>query len=816
MNQKLLKGLSFAFVLGFCSMNAQVFQAWPIQSGFNADVIANGTGPSASSTTMDVDGVNYNFVSRDFKPTAASPDLTYGLPLTGQFNSAVAATPNLPYQLASYSGNNSLRLAAAGNNGTLTFASPARAYKLYMLSTSGSGTATLDVVVNFTDASSQTFTGVAISDWYNGTNFAIQGFGRVLRTTDVLESGSGTNPRLYQNTLTLDVANQAKLIQSVTLTKTATGTGVANVFGFSADAVVTCAPPSALVASAPTVNSAQIAWTPPTTGTPSSYEVYYNTTNVMPTDATPATLTGVTGTSTTLSSLASNTTYYVWIRSNCGTPGPWGSIGTQFTTLCGIFNAPYTENFDTTSVGSSTNNNAPACWSYLETAGFAGYGYVSSGSSSTTPNSYYLYNSSATTGSHMLVSPQTAGLSDGSKRVRFSARAGTAGYTLQLGTLSNSADANTFTAVGSVISLTTTFAPYTVNIPAGSDAYLAFKHGMGGTFRGIYIDNIIVENIPTCLEPTGLTSSNVQATSADFTWTPSATVPAPVYEIYYAPTGSAAPTAATAPLFTGINLNTFTLAGLTPGTGYCLWVRSSCSSTDKSPWSNSSCFATTPGNDNCATPIQLIPGGSFAQNMQTANNLGATPTSDTSATHSCQATAFNEVWYSVTVPASGNLTIETNSVSGSTVTDTVLSIFTGSCGALTQIGCDDDSSTDGNFSKYSLTGQTPGATLLIAIWNYSNSTAGQFKISAYDSSLGTSEAGTKEQIQLYPNPFSDVLNIRNARELNGITVIDASGRTVKSLKPEVQLHLGDLQAGIYFLKLEFKDGSTKIMKTVKK
>jgi hypothetical protein len=55
-----------------------------------------------------------------------------------------------------------------------------------MLATSGSGASTVTVTVNFTDNTSQTFTGVAVSDWYNGTGFAIQGFGRINRTNDTL------------------------------------------------------------------------------------------------------------------------------------------------------------------------------------------------------------------------------------------------------------------------------------------------------------------------------------------------------------------------------------------------------------------------------------------------------------------------------------------------------------------------------------------------------------------------------------------------------------------------------------------------------
>jgi hypothetical protein len=49
-----------------------------------------------------------------------------------------------------------------------------------------------------------------------------------------------------------------------------------------------------------------------------------------------------------------------------------------------------------------------------------------------------------------------------------------------------------------------------VNIPAGSDLQLAFKHGLGGTSRSIYIDNITVQDIPTCIEPTAVTASMSQ------------------------------------------------------------------------------------------------------------------------------------------------------------------------------------------------------------------------------------------------------------------------------------------------------------------
>lgn len=219
MKLKLLFGAFNAMALmSAVSVAAQNFQPVTIQSGYSADVIANGVGPSINSTTSDVDGVSFAFVSRDFQSTASSTPLTYGLPTDGMVTSVVATTPGLTYKLGDYNLNNSLKLSATNDSGTLVFSNPVPAFRLYMLATSGSGASTATVVVNFTDNTSQTITGVAVADWYGATGFAIQGFGRINRTNDNLESGNNTNPRLYQILLNIDAANQSKPIQSVTVT----------------------------------------------------------------------------------------------------------------------------------------------------------------------------------------------------------------------------------------------------------------------------------------------------------------------------------------------------------------------------------------------------------------------------------------------------------------------------------------------------------------------------------------------------------------------------------------------------------------------
>ncbi|PIF47294.1 putative secreted protein (Por secretion system target) [Chryseobacterium sp. 52] len=349
MKVKLLFGALPAIALFAASaVNAQNFQTMPVQSGYTADVIANDVGSSSVTTTEDVDGVSFAFVARDFKLTAASTPITYGLPVNGIVNSAVASTPGLNFKLGDLYGLNSLKISsnvAGSNTGTLAFVTPIPAFKVYMLATGGSGTCTVNVTVNFTDNTSQLFSAVAVSDWYGGSNYAIQGIGRINRTNDVLEPNS-SNPRLYQSLLTIDAANQTKPIQSITVAKVS-GTGIANVFAFSADAYTDCVAPTLQPVGTLSSNSAQVSWTIPGSVQAVSYDVYYSTSNTAPTSTTVPNHPGVTGNSFTIPSLSPSTVYYYWVRSNCSTAtaqSGWSLSGT-FTTLCGAVIPSYTNNF---------------------------------------------------------------------------------------------------------------------------------------------------------------------------------------------------------------------------------------------------------------------------------------------------------------------------------------------------------------------------------------------------------------------------------------------------------------------------------------
>ncbi|UOE37132.1 Ig-like domain-containing protein [Chryseobacterium oryzae] len=106
-------------------------------------------------------------------------------------------------------------------------------------------------------------------------------------------------------------------------------------------------------------------------------------------------------------------------------------------------------------------------------------------------------------------------------------------------------------------------------------------------------------------------------------------------------------------------------------------------------------------------------------------------------------------------------------------------------------------------------------------WKFSSSCEGPRQmVTATVSSvgcLGTSEAVAKESIQVYPNPFTDVLNISDIKNVKSISVMDVAGRLVKSFeKPTANLQLSELSSGMYLVVLHMNDGTKQTVKAIKK
>jgi hypothetical protein len=132
----------------------------------------------------------------------------------------------------------------------------------------------------------------------------------------------------------------------------------------------------------------------------------------------------------------------------------------------------------------------------------------------------------------------------------------------------------------------------------------------------------------------------------------------------------------------------------------------------------------TPTNDDCAGAINVPVQYGTCVAQTSADNTAATNSTGVPAP-TCANYQEKDIWFMVTVPASGAVTIQTlPPTAGSNVIDTGLSVYSGTCGNLTQVGCDDDSNPTGAYSLLALTGRTPGEVLYIRVWEYGGGTTG--------------------------------------------------------------------------------------------
>ncbi|MEP7319800.1 MAG: Calx-beta domain-containing protein [Panacibacter sp.] len=142
-------------------------------------------------------------------------------------------------------------------------------------------------------------------------------------------------------------------------------------------------------------------------------------------------------------------------------------------------------------------------------------------------------------------------------------------------------------------------------------------------------------------------------------------------------------------------------------------------------------------NNTCSTATDLTVGAGTCTNSVTGNLLDADLTAALTGNPSCtiNTTLKNDVWYKATVPASGNLVVQT-SATHSAVNDLVLLAYTNNCNTYTQITCDEDGNTaafpSANHARISLTARTPGEIIYFRVLPRNIDNMGQFSICAFD------------------------------------------------------------------------------------
>ncbi|MEZ5082116.1 MAG: carboxypeptidase-like regulatory domain-containing protein [Bacteroidales bacterium] len=313
-----------------------------------------------------------------------------------------------------------------------------------------------------------------------------------------------------------------------------------------------------------------------------NYDVYFGTDNPPTTMVVDFATAGASG-SYDPGTMNETETYYWQIVShnaNGYTEGPvW-----NFTTQCGSFTTPFTEDFETVTLPA-----LPYCWTNKVVS--------SSTSAKVETSNYYGSNGSKCIGfknyndvsaTLIFISPLidlgVGSLAD--KMVHFNYM-GFSYPNLIVGTMSDPNDETTFTpyatmlAYDYLIEKNVYFNNYT-----GSDTYIAFKMGTTTSYQELYIDEITIDDIPSCIKPEDMYADNMTINSAWLNWTD--LNGASSWNIEYGPVGF---TPTGTPTASGVS-NPHQITGLSSSTEYDFYVQTDCGGSDVSAWTGPGTFLT--------------------------------------------------------------------------------------------------------------------------------------------------------------------------------------------------------------------------------
>ena len=134
-----------------------------------------------------------------------------------------------------------------------------------------------------------------------------------------------------------------------------------------------------------------------------------------------------------------------------------------------------------------------------------------------------------------------------------------------------------------------------------------------------------------------------------------------------------------------------------------------------------------PANDLCANAEVIPAAGPFPYMTAVTADITDATTSGDPPLPSCQTNVSRSIWYRFTPSATATYMISTCALDGTatTVDDTVMAIYTGACGALTEIpttdasdGCDDDACADEGLQSVIRTQLSGGVTYFIVVWEF--------------------------------------------------------------------------------------------------
>lgn len=580
-------------------------------------VVYNGTGTSVNITALTggsaytIDLYEYNTASTCYKTPASSGAVTIiKIEPTNQvtnFLAGTVTTTSIPLTWTA---------AAAGSQLPDGYLVKLSTVDLATIANPADGTDPADVTAITANAankkqttgtatSTTSFTGMTAGTMYYYKNFSYT------NTGTSINFNTTSAPTLYHATLPAVVTSQ-------TITPTSSGT-----------ANITWSLPGSYVAGNHTTLVFVKATSSVTAGTPTSNPTTYtantafNAGTAYQGDAAAYCVYNGDGTSVSITGLSANTTYHIAVytvvsAANSNSTNSYSAVATaNGTTPCAaITSLPHTEPF--------TSYLPSTCWMEGDAGDITAGPTTISSSASTWGADDFLnstgtyigaakINIDATGDNDWIISPQFTLPATPNQRLKYSVGA------TQFGTTTAPTTAWEADDYVQVLISTTAYTTWSVlktydntNTPshlgqtdildlsayAGQTIRIAYR-GVEGATNGsadidFFVDNFVIETIPTCIEPTGVTSSAITPTTATISW--AAAVPAPgsgyQYEIRTSGAALSGATGLTTSGTTAAGVVTANITGLSGNTTYYVYVRSDCGSSDYSAWTSSYSFTT--------------------------------------------------------------------------------------------------------------------------------------------------------------------------------------------------------------------------------
>ena len=298
----------------------------------------------------------------------------------------------------------------------------------------------------------------------------------------------------------------------------------------------------------------------------------------------------VTSSPYTIRNLSTDTHYDIRLCAICSATDSSAWSYTSAYVPCTPISLPYFEDFD-----NEAAYQMPSCWTRLYNTSMP-MPSVSTSFAASGNKSLYFNCPTANTYAYGILPRFNNLVQMDHLQVQFKAYKTLNAHMVEVGVMTNPADPSTFVLLG-------TFSPSALNTWEmgevitdnydGDGRYLAFRIPRWYA-NSIYIDDVDVQDLPSCPHVNNINATSIEPTSAIIRWTAGSTETQWAY--LYGPEGSVNPAVDT-PHY--CNVDQLTLNGLIPNTLYSVYVQSYCSATEQSAWLHYS-FRT-----GCATMAQL-------------------------------------------------------------------------------------------------------------------------------------------------------------------------------------------------------------------